>query len=155
MKVLSNKRFKALAEKNGWPLAGAERSVDSGAMALSLEHTAVAGTPGFGNHESVRRGWSENCNGFSRAAVNGGNVKVLSKEKCQVVAERNGWSLERAKGYVDGETFRLRAKRPSKYALIGIDEYCLGFRAGYYERRNGASTVSLPGVIRPTMTTKV
>ena len=69
----------------------------------------------------------------------GGNVKVLSKEKCQVLAERNGWSLERAKGYVDGETCRLRSKKPSKYALIGIDEYSLGFRAGFYERRNGAS----------------
>jgi hypothetical protein len=146
MKVLSNKRFKALVEKNGWPLARAEGSVDGGAMALALENTAVAGKLRFSNLETVPRTWSENCNGFSRAKVNGGDVKVLSKEKCQVVAERNGWSLERARGYVDGETFRLRAKRPSKYALIGIDEYGLGFRAGYYERRNGSSTVNLPGV---------
>jgi hypothetical protein len=48
----------------------------------------------------------------------------------------NGWSLDYAKGYVDGETFRLRGKKPSNYVLIGIDEYCLGFRAGYYERQN-------------------
>jgi hypothetical protein len=65
-------------------------------------------------------------------------VKVLSKEKCQVVAERNGWSIERAKGYVDGEICRLRSKKPSKYALVGIDEYSLGFRAAYYERHNEA-----------------
>ena len=63
-------------------------------------------------------------------------MKFLPKEKFRVLAERNGWSLEHAKGYVDGETFRLRGRRPSKYALVGIDEYCLGFRAGYYERRD-------------------
>jgi hypothetical protein len=71
-------------------------------------------------------------------------MKVLSKEKFKVLAEANGWSLDHAKGYVDGETFRLRGKKPSSYALIGIDEYCLGFRAGYYERQNPASRVSLP-----------
>jgi len=146
MKVLSNNRVRALAEKNGWLLARAEGSVDGRGMAISLGNAAVAGQPRLGNLETAPRAWSENCDGFSRAAVNGGDVKVLSKEKCQVVAERNGWSLERARGYVDGETFRLRAKRPSKYALIGIDEYGLGFRAGYYERRNGTSTVHLPGV---------
>jgi len=64
----------------------------------------------------------------------GGNVKVLSKEK--MLAEKNGWSLAQAEGYIDGETFRRRGKTPSTYARIGIDEYCLGFRAGYYERQN-------------------
>lgn len=72
-------------------------------------------------------------------------MKVLSKEKFKVLAEANGWSLDHAKGYVDGETFRRRGKKPSKYVLIGIDEYCLGFRAGYYERQNPASTASFPG----------
>ena len=64
----------------------------------------------------------------------GSNVKVLSKEK--MVAEKNGWSLAQAEGYIDGETYRRRGKTPSTYARIGIDEYCLGFRAGYYERQN-------------------
>ena len=63
----------------------------------------------------------------------GSNVKVLSKEK--MLAEKNGWSLAQAEGYIDGETFRRRGKTPSTYARIGIDEYCLGFRAGYYERQ--------------------
>ena len=63
-------------------------------------------------------------------------MKVLSKEKSRVLAERNGWSLARAEGYIDGETFRRRGTTPSKYAQIGLDEYCLGFRAGYYERQN-------------------
>ena len=78
-------------------------------------------------------------------------MKVLCKEKSKVLAERNGWSLAHAEGYVDGETFRRRGMTPSTYAQIGIDEYCLVFRAGYYERQNIerpnlASTARLPGL---------
>ena len=65
----------------------------------------------------------------------GGKMKVLSK--VQVLAQRNGWSIARAQGFVDGEMSRRRGAPPSTYARVGIDEYCLGFRAGYYER--GAS----------------
>jgi hypothetical protein len=61
-------------------------------------------------------------------------MKILSEEKIKVLAERNGWSPSYAQGYVDGESYRRRGTAPSKYAQIGIDEYCLGFRAGYYER---------------------
>ena len=67
--------------------------------------------------------------------IRGSNMKVLSKEKFKVLAEMNGWSHDLAKGYVDGEICRRRGTLPSKYAQIGIDEYCLGFRAGYYERK--------------------
>ena len=39
---------------------------------------------------------------------------------------------------------RRRGAAPSTYARVGIDDYSLGFRAGYYERRTsppkGAST---------------
>jgi hypothetical protein len=59
-------------------------------------------------------------------------VKVLSK--VQVLAERNGWSIARAQGFVDGEMSRHRGAPPSIYAQVGIDDYCQGFRAGYYER---------------------
>jgi len=69
-------------------------------------------------------------------------MKVLPKEKSKVLAEANRWSLAYAEGYVEGEAFRRRGTLPSKYAQIGIDEYCLGFRAGYYERKN-------PGSLRP------
>lgn len=58
----------------------------------------------------------------------------LSRERCKAVAEKNGWSLVRAEGFLDGESFRRLALTPPKYAQVGIDEYCLGFRAGYYER---------------------
>jgi len=71
-----------------------------------------------------------------------GNMKVLSKEKIKMLANKNGWSLAHAEGYIDGETFRQRGTTPSKYAQIGIDEYCLGFRAGYYERKNPGLTRS-------------
>jgi len=59
-------------------------------------------------------------------------MKVLSK--VHVLAESNGWSISRAQGFVDGELSRRRGVAPSTFARVGIDEYCLGFRAGYYER---------------------
>jgi hypothetical protein len=69
-------------------------------------------------------------------------VNILSREKFRVLAEKNGWSLDHAKGFVDGEILRRRGKVPSKLALIGIDEYCLGFRAGYFERQHEGPTRS-------------
>ena len=69
-------------------------------------------------------------------------MRVLSEEKAKLLAEKNGWSLAHAAGYVEGETFRRRGMTPSMYARIGIDEYSLGFRAGFYERQN-------PGPARP------
>jgi hypothetical protein len=59
---------------------------------------------------------------------------VVFKEKSQVLAEQNGWSLTSAQGYVDGETFRKRHKAPPVHAVIGIDDYSMGFRAGYFDR---------------------
>jgi len=67
-------------------------------------------------------------------------MKVLSEEKVKVLAARNGWPLAQAEGYIDGEAYRRRGMTPSKYAQIGIDEYSLGFRAGYYERRDPDSS---------------
>jgi hypothetical protein len=64
-------------------------------------------------------------------------MKVLSK--VQVLADRNGWSIARAQGFVDGEMSRRRGAPPSTYVKVGIDDYCLGFRAGYYERGNSQS----------------
>ena len=69
-------------------------------------------------------------------------MNILSREKFKVLAEKNGWSFDHAKGFVDGETSRRRGKAPSRLALIGIDEYCLGFRAGYFERRHDGLTRS-------------
>ena len=59
-------------------------------------------------------------------------MKVLSK--VNLLAQRNGWSIAYAQGFVDGEMSRRRGGAPSTYARVGIDDYSLGFRAGYYER---------------------
>ena len=67
-------------------------------------------------------------------------MKDLYNEKIKVLAERNSWSLAHAKGFIDGETSRRRGKGLSTYVQVGIDQYCLGFRAGYYERRILAET---------------
>ena len=69
-------------------------------------------------------------------------MKILSEEKIKVLVERNRWSPAYAQGYVDGEISRRRNTAPSKYAQIGIDEYCLGFRAGFYERATPGPTRS-------------
>jgi hypothetical protein len=63
-------------------------------------------------------------------------METPSTEKARTLAEQHGWSLAHAEGYVDGETSRLSGQAPSQYALVGFDEYSLGFRAGYFERRN-------------------
>jgi hypothetical protein len=70
-------------------------------------------------------------------------MKAAPREKFRVLAESNGWSLDHAKGYVDGEICRLRGKQPSKHLLVGIDEYSLGFRAGFYERETPNLTAEL------------
>lgn len=59
---------------------------------------------------------------------------VAFREKSQVLAEETGCSLTCAQGYVDGETFRKRRKAPPVHAVIGIDDYSMGFRAGYFDR---------------------
>jgi hypothetical protein len=69
-------------------------------------------------------------------------MKVLFEEKIKVLVERNRWSRAYAQGYIDGENLRRRGSAPSKYAQIGIDEYSLGFRAGYYERATPSPTHS-------------
>jgi hypothetical protein len=73
-------------------------------------------------------------------------MHVLSKEKFKVLAEQQGWSLTTAEGYVDGEAFRKRGKKPPAHALVGMDEYSEGFRAGYYARkpRGGKGKPSKP-----------
>ena len=62
-------------------------------------------------------------------------VQVLSKEKAKVLAEQYGWSLEFAEGYVDGEAWRGRRKKLPEHASVGIDEYSMGFRAAYFNRK--------------------
>src|SRR5438477_9198889 len=60
-------------------------------------------------------------------------MKFLLDEKFSRLAEKNGWTTDRAQGYVEGETARRSGKKPATWAVVGIDEYSLGFRAGYFE----------------------
>ena len=48
-------------------------------------------------------------------------MKVLFKERPKVLAEKNGWTIAQAEGYVDGQVSRERGKAPPKYALVGRD----------------------------------
>ena len=66
-------------------------------------------------------------------------LKRVSREKFKMLAEERGWSLRHAEGFVDGESFRRRGKRPPTYVLVCLDEYSQGFRAGYFERKFAAS----------------
>ena len=65
------------------------------------------------------------------------HVPILSKEKAKVLAEQYGWSLDFAEGYVDGEACRRRRRTLPVQASVGIDEYSMGFRAAYFNRRPG------------------
>jgi len=38
------------------------------------------------------------------------------------------------KGYAEGEWARRLNKRPSPFQMVGIDEYCHGFRAAFFTR---------------------
>jgi hypothetical protein len=69
----------------------------------------------------------------------GDDMKRLSEEKLKVLAERYGWSIARAKGYVAGTATRRSGTVPSTYTLVGIDDYCQGFRAGFFVRTSHRS----------------
>ena len=66
-------------------------------------------------------------------------MEVRSNEKAKALAEHHGWSRAYADGYVDGEAARQSDGALSQFALVGFDDYSLGYRAGYFERRSTAS----------------
>src|SRR5258706_12656863 len=61
-------------------------------------------------------------------------LKKLPAEKLNLPAENCFLSIARARGYSDGAACRRRGDLPSTYARVGIDDYCVGFRAGYFVR---------------------
>ena len=62
------------------------------------------------------------------------NVTSLSVEKFTTLAEQSGWSLAFAEGYISGQVERRRGSPLSSYLKVGVDEYAMGFRAGYFAR---------------------
>jgi len=77
-------------------------------------------------------------------------MKSLSTERSRVLAEQQGWSPGFAQGFVEGETSRRLGGTPTLHAMVGIDEYSLGFRAGFFERKGAASqaTRAEPAALR-------
>jgi hypothetical protein len=49
-----------------------------------------------------------------------------------LLAQRNGWTLAYAEGYAQGKLDCIHRKAPGNYVLVGMDDYCSGFRAGYF-----------------------
>ena len=64
------------------------------------------------------------------------NVTFLSDQKAAAIAQQMGWSLAFAEGYIAGQSERWSGNLPSSYAMVGVDDYACGFRAGYFERPN-------------------
>ena len=61
-----------------------------------------------------------------------GDMSDLVKEKRDELAQEMGWSLERAQGYVDGETSERTGQEIPAYHKVAMDDYSKGFRTGYY-----------------------
>ena len=61
-------------------------------------------------------------------------MKQMVTEKSQALVEEMGWTMQRAEGYVDGETYRRRGLEISTCHKIAMDEYAQGFRTGYYKQ---------------------
>ena len=65
-------------------------------------------------------------------------MEARSSDKAKALAEQSGCSLAHAEGYADGESARESGEPPSQFALVGFDEYSLGYRAGYFERQGSS-----------------
>jgi hypothetical protein len=79
------------------------------------------------------------------------NLLVLCKAKFHEQAKENGWSPAHTEGYFAGASIRRRGEPLSRYALVGIDEYCMGLRAGYFGRQHRADfSVRAPGAFAMT-----
>jgi hypothetical protein len=70
-------------------------------------------------------------------------MNALPIENGKSLAEEMGWTLERAEGYVEGERYRRGRLALSEYHKVGIDEYALGFRAGYFRRGKPVPVVKI------------
>lgn len=68
-----------------------------------------------------------------------GESESLNKEKARILAELYGFSQTYANAYVEGEYCRRRGEPLGAYLRVGLDEYALGFRAGYFARQNPTS----------------
>jgi hypothetical protein len=92
------------------------------AVALSLDEFTVLGR----QRDALRH---RNLARLLRHAMH-----ISAEKNPWILAQTHGWSAARAQGFVEGEAARRRGEKPSSYRLVGIDDYALGFRAGYFLR---------------------
>ncbi len=64
---------------------------------------------------------------------------IFTEQKSKTLADANGWSRAYAEGFLKGKYSRRSGARLSSYGMVGLDEFCLGFRAGYFERQTPAA----------------
>ena len=69
----------------------------------------------------------------------GNPAKAAFAKKLKAISDQHGCSIAYAQGYLEGETLRTRGEPPSHYALVGIDDFAVGFRAGYFLRNRRRS----------------
>ena len=81
-----------------------------------------------------------------------GDMGLLLQSKSQALVERYGCSPAYAKGYIDGEQSRKLDSPLRKQVKAGIDDYSLGFRAGYFEPQTGRTYVKVPSSNVPSLT---
>jgi hypothetical protein len=58
-------------------------------------------------------------------------MRVPLNEDFKDLAEKNGWSEAFAEGYIDGRAARTHGRQSRVYPVGDLDEYRLGFLAGY------------------------
>ena len=63
-------------------------------------------------------------------------MDASSNDKARAIAEKMGWPLTRAEGYVEGQHYRREGFKPTAYQKVGVDDYAKGFRAGFYEQES-------------------
>src|SRR5260221_14456124 len=69
----------------------------------------------------------------------GNAAKVASAKKLKLASDRHGCSIAYAQGYLEGEVQCARGEPASQYARVGIDDFAVGFRAGYFLRKRRRS----------------
>jgi hypothetical protein len=71
----------------------------------------------------------------------------LLKEQRDKLAQEMGWTLERAQGFVDGETSQRSGLDLSMSHKVAMDEYSKGFRTGYYTKACSLSISNIRGAL--------
>jgi hypothetical protein len=66
--------------------------------------------------------------------------EFLIKQNSGILAQQNGWSTAYAEGYLEGRYHQRLGKPLGTYVRVGIDDYPLGYRAGYFERKTAELT---------------